>query len=154
MVGVEIAVGYVFAWAVRKARRVGGRADAEVDQVVDAAMERLHALVARRLGPDASLTRVEEEAAAGGELTPRTRQRLELALEDAVERDAVFAEALNQAVEEVRAAAGPGGVSAGDGGLAVGGDLDIRADHGSAAAVRMGDVRLGNPPVPGPLTQG
>ncbi|MFI9100946.1 hypothetical protein ACIGXA_10485 [Streptomyces fildesensis] len=150
---MEIVVGYVFAWAVRKARRVGGRADAEVDQALDAGMERLHGLVARQLGSDASLVRVEEEALAGEELTPRTRQRLALALEDEMERDAVFAETLSRAVKEVRAAAGPGGVSAGDSGLAVGGNLDIRADHGSAAAVRMGDVHLGNPPVPGPPTQ-
>ncbi|MEU1372064.1 hypothetical protein ABZ442_00180 [Streptomyces triculaminicus] len=42
------------------------------------------------------------------------------------------------------------GPSAGDGGLAVGGNVDIRADHGSAAAAVMGDVTLGNPPQPGP----
>ncbi|MFG2603174.1 hypothetical protein ACGFT2_06440 [Streptomyces sp. NPDC048514] len=39
-------------------------------------------------------------------------------------------------------------VSADRGGLAVGGD--VRADHGSAAAVTMGNVTLGNPPQPGP----
>ncbi|MFC9227498.1 hypothetical protein ACFTZI_00625 [Streptomyces decoyicus] len=44
----------------------------------------------------------------------------------------------------------PAGVSAGDGGLAVGGDASIRADHGSAAAGVMGDVSLGNPSRPGP----
>ncbi|MFI1255204.1 hypothetical protein ACH4U6_15625 [Streptomyces netropsis] len=41
-------------------------------------------------------------------------------------------------------------VSAGGGGLAVGGNVDIRAAHGSAAAGVMGDVTLGNPPQPGP----
>jgi hypothetical protein len=148
--GVELAVGYMFAWAVRKARRLAGQADAEVDQVLDAGMERLHSLVVERVGGDASLARVEEEATAGAELTPRTRQRLELALEDAVEQDAVFAQALARAVEEVRMAAGAGGVAAGDGGLAVGGNLDVRADHGSAAAGQMGDVHLGNPQKPGP----
>lgn len=43
-----------------------------------------------------------------------------------------------------------GGVSAGDGGQAVGGSVDIRADHSSAAAWNMGNVTLGNPPQPGP----
>ncbi|MFI0981049.1 hypothetical protein ACH4SP_29090 [Streptomyces sp. NPDC021093] len=42
----------------------------------------------------------------------------------------------------------PGGATAGDGGLAVAGSADIRADHGSAAAGVMGDVTLGNPPGP------
>ncbi|MFF4139097.1 hypothetical protein ACFY1B_48685 [Streptomyces mirabilis] len=41
-------------------------------------------------------------------------------------------------------------VSAGQSGLAVGGDLNVRADHGSAAAVSMGNVTLGNPCQPGP----
>jgi hypothetical protein len=37
-----VAVGYLFAWLVRKAKRAGGRADAEADRVVDAGMNRLH----------------------------------------------------------------------------------------------------------------
>ncbi|MFE5595752.1 hypothetical protein [Streptomyces sp. NPDC056549] len=41
-------------------------------------------------------------------------------------------------------------VSAGQSGLAIGGDLNVRADHGSAAAVSMGNVTLGNPSRPGP----
>ncbi|MFE6281386.1 hypothetical protein [Streptomyces sp. NPDC057877] len=40
-------------------------------------------------------------------------------------------------------------VSAGPGGLAVGGDVHVRADHRSAAAVTMGNVTLGNPSRPG-----
>ncbi|MEU9197854.1 hypothetical protein [Streptomyces hundungensis] len=35
-------------------------------------------------------------------------------------------------------------------GLAVGGDLNVQADNGSAAAVTMGNVTLGNPSQPGP----
>ncbi|MER5710438.1 hypothetical protein [Streptomyces sp. NPDC002122] len=42
------------------------------------------------------------------------------------------------------------GASAGHGGAAVSGRVDIRADHGSAAALRMGDVTINNPPQPGP----
>ncbi|MFK4222535.1 hypothetical protein [Streptomyces sp. NPDC019890] len=37
------------------------------------------------------------------------------------------------------------GVSVGDGGLAIEGTVDIRADRGSAAAGVMGDVTIGNP---------
>lgn len=150
--GIEIAIGYVFAWAVRKASRLAGRADAEVDRGLDVAMDRLHDLVSRKLGQDPVLRRVREEAEAGQQaLSPRTRQRLELALEDAAAHDAAFADALRQAVDELQALSSPtGGVSATGEGQAVGGNVDIRADRGSAAAVRMGDVTVGDPPQPGP----
>lgn len=154
MTGVEIAVGYVFAWAVRKARRVAGRADTEVDRTLDAGMDRLHDLVGRKLGEDPALRKLAEEAEAGlAEPSERTRRRVQDSLEEAVEQDPGFAQALEHAVEELRAAsraAAGGGVSAGDEGVAVGGNVDIRADHGSAAAWTMGDVTLGNPPQPGP----
>ncbi|WP_328792860.1 MULTISPECIES: hypothetical protein [unclassified Streptomyces] len=42
------------------------------------------------------------------------------------------------------------GVSAAGDGLAVRGKVEIRADHGSVAALRMGDVSLGNPSQSGP----
>ncbi|WP_432168163.1 hypothetical protein [Streptomyces sp. bgisy031] len=43
----------------------------------------------------------------------------------------------------------PGGGSAGQSVQAVGGNVAIRADHGSASAWNMGSVTLGNPPQPG-----
>ncbi|MEU7583545.1 hypothetical protein AB0B50_38900 [Streptomyces sp. NPDC041068] len=43
-----------------------------------------------------------------------------------------------------------GGVYAGDGGFAVEGTVNIRADQRSAAAGVMGDVTIGNPQQPGP----
>ncbi|MBI0314356.1 phosphorylase family protein, partial [Streptomyces javensis] len=102
--GVELAVGYLFAWAVRKARRVVGRADVKVGQSLDAGMDRLHGVVAARLGFDPALERMVEEAASGlGEPTDRTRRWLKLSLEDAVERDTAFADALRQAVSELQA---------------------------------------------------
>ncbi|MCX5054760.1 MULTISPECIES: hypothetical protein [unclassified Streptomyces] len=151
MTGIEIAVGYMFAWAVRKAKRVGGRADAEVDRGLDAGMDRLHDLVSRKLGEDPALHRLAEEAQAGqDQASDRTRQRVQLALEDAAEQDPRFREALDRAVEQLQRLSRPSdGASAGDGGVAVGGNVDIRADHGSAAALTMGDVTLGNPPQPG-----
>ncbi len=152
MTGIEIAVGYVFAWAVRKARRVAGRADQEIDRTLDATMDQLHEVVSRKLGEDPALQRLTAEAEAGqAQPSDRTRQRVRLALEDAVEQDPGFGEALDRAVTEVRALSrASGGVSAGDGGQAVGGNVDIRADHGSAAAWTMGNVNLGNPPQPEP----
>ncbi|WP_327289293.1 hypothetical protein [Streptomyces sp. NBC_01198] len=156
MFGAELAVGYVFAWAVRKARRVAGAADEVVDQTLDAGVERVSRLVTDHLGGERALARVEEEAAAGAvELSRQTRQFLLLALEDEAGRDAAFAQALEEAVTAARAAeaAGASAVASGDG-IAVGGNVGIRAENGSAAALRMGDVTLGNPRPPGSPTQG
>ncbi|MGW3098887.1 hypothetical protein ACWDCC_36220 [Streptomyces sp. NPDC001102] len=154
MTGVEIAVGYVFAWAVRKGRRVAARADAEVDLALDGAMDRVHSVVARRLGDDAELERLEAEAAAGQtEPSVLTRQRVEAAVSRAAEQDADFARDLEGAVSAVQEAArAAGGAVAGAYGLAVGGDLSVKAEGGSFAAgvanIRDG-VRLGNPQQPG-----
>ncbi|WP_201777565.1 hypothetical protein [Streptacidiphilus jiangxiensis] len=110
MTGIEIAVGYVFAWLVRKAKRVGGRADQEVDRGLDAGMDRVHDLVSRKLGEDPALARAAQEAAEGREEpTERTRRRLTDSLEDAVEHDPGFAEALETLIAQLQAAAGPGG---------------------------------------------
>ncbi|MGA5820357.1 hypothetical protein ACPC54_21120 [Kitasatospora sp. NPDC094028] len=157
MTGVEIAVGYVLAWMVRKANRVAGRADEEVDRTLDAAMDELHDLVSRRLGEDPALRRLAEEAERD-EVGDRTRQRVRLALEDAVDEDPGFGEALSRAVEQVqtldqasRPSQGPGGVSAAGSGLAISGNLHVEADHGSfAAGTVQGNVTLGNPSQPGP----
>ncbi|SEO98873.1 hypothetical protein SAMN05216267_10657 [Actinacidiphila rubida] len=112
MVGVELVVGYVVGWAVRKARRVAGRADAEVDEALDAGMDRLHEVVAARLGGDPALERAEAEAGVDGPgLTDRTRLRLRLALEEAAEQDPAFQRELAEAVARIQAAsqaAGPG----------------------------------------------
>ncbi|WP_369147892.1 hypothetical protein [Streptomyces sp. R44] len=59
------------------------------------------------------------------------------------------AEAL-RALLDAHAPSPAAAVSATGDGLAVGGDVAIRADHGSVAALRMGDVTLANPPLPGP----
>lgn len=105
--GVELVAGYLVAWAVRKARRVGGRADVEVDRVVDAGMDRLHALVSAKLGgDDAALARLERDAAAGVDVA-RSGQRVRLAVEQAAEDDAVFAQRLRGVLAEL-AAAGDG----------------------------------------------
>lgn len=106
MTGIELAAGYAIAWAVRKAKRVAGRADAEVDHVLDAGMDRVHEVVATRLGTDPALERVMAEASSEqGEVTARTRTRLELALEEQTEQDPSFAKALQEAVASVQAAA-------------------------------------------------
>lgn len=152
MTGIEIVVGYLFAWTVRKATRVAGRADAEIDRTLDTAMDRLHDVVDRKLGQDPALRTLAEEAEAGQDKpNDRTRQRVELALEDAADSDPGFAAALEHALEELQTLPQTGGgVSASDSGTAIGGNVHIRADRGSAAALNMGNVTVGNPPRPGP----
>ncbi|MGW5284674.1 hypothetical protein ACWERI_35425 [Streptomyces collinus] len=83
---------------------MGERADGEVDRALDAGMDRLHHLVSQKLGEDAALGRLNEEA-AGGQDGPsdRTRQRVQLALEDAAERDPAFAADLEHALHQLRA---------------------------------------------------
>ncbi|MEU1691156.1 hypothetical protein ABZ590_06180 [Streptomyces hirsutus] len=150
--GVEIAVGYVFAWLVTKARRVAGRADAEIDRGLDSGMDRLHDLVSRKLGQDPALERAREEAKTGQpEPSERTRRRLVDSLSEAAERDGAFAEDLEKVIADLEAGASAGpasGVSAASGGLAVGGRVDIRAEDGSAASLSMGNVTLGSAPNP------
>ncbi|MFF2628663.1 CHAT domain-containing protein [Kitasatospora griseola] len=152
--GLEIAVGYLFAGAVRKANRVVGRADAEVDRMLDAGMERLHDLVSQKLGEIPALRRMAAEVEAGQvEPSERTWRRVQLALEDAAEQDPGFAEALERAVTELLAlSSSTGAASVRHDGVAVGGKLHMRANNGSAAAWIMeglGDVSAGPAPRPG-----
>lgn len=106
MPGIEIAVGYLFAWAVHKARRVGKRADGEVDRALDAGMDRLHELVSRRLGEETALGKLEEEAKAGREQpSESTGAQVRLALEETAERDSGFAEALGRLIHELETSA-------------------------------------------------
>ncbi|MBD0671372.1 chromosome partitioning protein [Streptomyces sp. CBMA156] len=133
MVGMELVVGYLFAWAVGKAKRVAGRVDEEVDGALDAGMDRLHDVVLTRLGTEPALERMVEEAGSGlEEPTARTRQRLELALEDAAENDTDFAGTLRQAVEEVEAV--KAAVDPGHGGPTVSGNT-----FNGPTAVMLGD---------------
>ncbi|OIK25461.1 hypothetical protein [Streptomyces malaysiense] len=150
MTGIEIAVGYMFAYMVRKAKRVGRRADQEVDRGLDAGMDRLHDLISAKLGNDPALERAAQEAEAGQDgLSERTGRRLTDSLEDAAERDPDFAQALTALVEQLQAArttAAPGDVSASGEGVAVRGRVNIKAEGGSAAALKMGSVNIGASP--------
>ncbi|MGW5580543.1 chromosome partitioning protein [Micromonospora chokoriensis] len=103
--GIELVAGYLLAWAVEKARHVGRRADGEVDRVLDAGMDRLHDLVSDKLGDDPALAALEREA-ANGVNNGRTQQRVQLAVEDAADADAAFADRLRTALRELSVAGG------------------------------------------------
>jgi hypothetical protein len=102
MIGIEIAVGYLASWAVRKANRVGRKVDETADEVIDRYLERLHDVVVAGVGGDRSLERLEAEAAATGRVEDRTRRWVQLVLEDAVKQDSKFAESLLRAVRDTQ----------------------------------------------------
>ncbi|MFD9339532.1 hypothetical protein ACFWBF_34890 [Streptomyces sp. NPDC060028] len=90
-------------------------------------------------GGEAERARIGQQAA--------WQARFEQALESLGEPERERAARLLRALLDAHAPAD--GVSAPGGGQAVGGNVDIRADHGSAAALRMRDVTVGTPK-PGP----
>ncbi|MET8860817.1 hypothetical protein [Streptomyces sp. NPDC004579] len=101
---MEIAVGYVFAWLVGKARRVAGWANAEADRGLDAGMEHVHDLISRRIGQDPGLERAlataQEEAIAGRvEPSEETRRQLGAALAQASAQDPAFAAVLKLLID-------------------------------------------------------
>jgi hypothetical protein len=135
--GLELAAGYLAAWAVRKARRVAGRVDERVDAVTDAALDRLYEVVAEKLGADPALARLEAESTPDGEPGERTLRRVEDAVAQAAEDDADFARDLEQALRSLaeREDAPPGGTTV------------MRADaRGHARVYQAGrDQHIGGP---------
>lgn len=150
MIELGLVAGYLIAWAWRKARRVGAGVDREVDQVLDVGLDRLHGLVSAKLGPDPALEKLQAEAMATGEASERTQRRVKDAIVEAAEEDSEFAAALEAILAELAQSAQAAGViSYGERSAAVGGDAEIRADHGAVAGLTIGDVNLGAlPPDP------
>lgn len=149
MTGLEIVAGFLVTWAVRKGGRVGRRVDAEVDQAIDAGLDRLHELVAGKLGQDPALLKLTTEVEQSGEASSRTQERVRLALEDAAETDSGFASDLAAVAEQLQDIQRQTGVAiAGQHGIAVSGD--VQADRGSVAigGVSGGTVSIGRPPDP------
>ena len=122
MSGIELAVGFLIAWFARKAGRAGKKIDGMTDEAIDAGLDRLGDLVTRKLGGDTALQQLEAEATSG-DVTTRTQTRVQLALEDAAEKDAGFATNLNAAIAQLQPTIG----------VAIAGD--VRADHGSIGVV-------------------
>ena len=148
VIEASVVVGYVISWALRKATRVSRRVDEEVDAVLDVGLDKLHEVVAAKLGADPALVDLHEEAAAGQQVSELTRQRVELSVQAAAHKDDAFTETVAALVDQLRQAEHAGGRAAavGQGAVAVSGDVDIHAETGGAAALQMGNVRIGYPP--------
>lgn len=151
-----IVAGYVIAWAVHKARRVGSRLDTEADAVIDVSLDRLHEVVEAKLAGHPVLAELVDEAAAGdGEVSDLTRQQVELALTAAARKDGAFAQAVTELVARLREAEQVAGrpVIAGAGSSVFTGDAHARAEAGGIAIGQVaGNVHVGRDPVdpPGP----
>jgi hypothetical protein len=156
--GIEIAVGCLVAWTWRKARKVGERADGEVDFALDAAMGRVHEVIARKLSGNAELERLREEAEAGQtEPSTLTSRRVTEAIAAAAESDKSFAAELEGVLAQLEEANRlSGSVVAGAYGLAVEGDVNVKGGDSSfnaGVANIQGPVNIGSPSQPGPETR-
>jgi hypothetical protein len=136
--GLEVAVGMLIAWVIAKARRAGKQFEGVADQVVDATAVRVRELVLGKLGGDSAVQQLQLEGEQDGEVSDRTRKRVEMALEDVVEKDTQFAAELEAAL--VAAEKASGGVMATDGGTAVSGTATA-SGTGSSAIGAIGSVR-------------
>jgi hypothetical protein len=148
-----LVVGYVIAWALRKAKRVASQLDSEVDTALDAGLNQLHTLVAEKLGADPALTDLQDEVTSRGQVSDLIRQRMELSVQAAAGRDEAFAAAVTALVEQLQSKERAAG-AVGHGAAAVTGDVNIHAEHGSAAAWQMGNVSFGSGAPPDPQRPG
>jgi hypothetical protein len=101
MVGLELVAGYLVAWAVRKAKRAGQRLDKETDEVMDAGLDRLHEVIAAKLGTDPAIEKLEIEAIESRQPSDRTIRRVNDAIEEAAEDDSQFAALLKAVLAEL-----------------------------------------------------
>lgn len=126
----------------RVARLFGGSSAPDAAQAV--VLERLDRTAAELESTDArEVERVREMVAVSW------RARFQDLLEDLDDPDR------EQAVDQLRELVAliqqsTGGAIAGNEGVAIGGDVHVRAEQNSAAAWQMRDVHIGNPPRPGP----
>lgn len=145
-----LIVGYLATWAVSKARRVAGRLDGETDAALDAGLDRLHELIAAKLGGERALADLDAEAgkaAAGdGAVSKRTRKRIERALTAAARKDEGFRQSVTELLTELRAAerGGSAHVVASPGARVLTGNAEVRAETGGIAFGQVaGDVNIG-----------
>lgn len=153
-----VAVGYLVSWAVRKVRRTAGRLDAEVDQVIDDGLDRLHEVVVAKLGDHPALAEMVQEAEAAGEadgVSDLTRRRVELELVAAARKDDAFGQALMESVAQVQEAEQAAGhsLATATGPAVFTGNARAQADSGGIAIGQAAAVGISQAP-PGPRKPG
>ncbi|WP_328978442.1 hypothetical protein [Streptomyces canus] len=149
MTGVELLAGAAVGYLVRKLRRVGGRADAEVDRALDAGMDGVHDLLSTKLGQDRAIEALQAQAASpGSELSERTVRRVVDVVADEIEADPEFARQLRLLVEELqRCEGGVGGrmSASGERSVASGGDTTGIVSTGDHTINTQQQVRAHGP---------
>jgi hypothetical protein len=123
--------------------RVFGRGPAR-GAAREAALARLDRTAAELESADPGAAERAQKA-AGAAWRTRFQDLLEELDEDGREQAATQLRELVALAQQARS-----GVSAAGEGIAIGGDVTIQARSHAAAALRMGDVTIGNPPPPGP----
>ncbi len=147
-----VVAGYVIAWAVRKAKRVGSCLDAEADGVIDVSLDRLHEVVEAKLGRHPVLAELVEEtkdAGDGEQVSDLTRDQLVLALTAAARKDDTFGQTLTELVARLREAEQAKGIAviAGPGSTVFTGNSEARAEGGGIAFGQVaGGVRISQGP--------
>ncbi|MET9225835.1 hypothetical protein [Lentzea sp. NPDC003310] len=102
MTDIEIAVRVLIAQLTLPAHLEHEHPGADRDGTSEPAFQLVYEMVRTKLSGDSALERLELEANQAGQIRPRTRARLVMALEDAAEDDAHFAQELRAAVAEAR----------------------------------------------------
>lgn len=144
---VEAAVTFVVAFLGRQAAGLVERVGSDVNSAFDDKVADLYEWVKARL----SVRRAGRRAIEEVEMRPddeSAKRSLEDQLSDEVEADPGFAAEMTERVEALEAARPASWSVTSGSGPAIGGDVDVRADRGSAAAVQMRDVTLGGSPNP------
>ena len=150
VVEASVVAWMVIAWAVRKARRAGGRVDETVDAAIDAGADRLHEVVLAKLGGPVQDDLAEEAASESGQVSELTRQQVELAVAAAARRDETFAQTVTALLEQIRQAERATGtqVLAASGSTVFTGGVnahDQATAIGQAGVVNIGDRRREEP---------
>lgn len=126
-----LAVGALVRFAAHRAAGVANRAGREVDAAVDDRLDRLYDAVRRRLVGDARAERTLDDLKAQPD-DARRQGRLELALEEVIEKDPEFATRLASMLDDLSKHPPAGGIAARDTGPVAGGNVVITGGRDAA----------------------
>ncbi|MET9225819.1 hypothetical protein [Lentzea sp. NPDC003310] len=102
MTDIEIAVGLLIARMTRPAHLEREHLGTNRDGTSEPALQLVYEMITTKLSGDPALERLALEVNGSGQIRPRTRARLAMALEDAAEDDLHFAKELEAAVKEAQ----------------------------------------------------
>ncbi|WP_412537957.1 hypothetical protein R8Z50_19040 [Longispora sp. K20-0274] len=124
---MDVVVGCLVVWAAGKAQRVGRRINGLTDQALDAAVDRVWAVVAPKLGADPVVQELVAESRDTGDAPLALRIRAGQVLQKAAREDPQFAADLQAAVPAEEGQAQPATVNSGvmTGNISAGGNVNV-----------------------------